>query len=171
MHVRHWQVLALVSVDLTAAAAAPIVDHLFSDTNTALQVAAAVIAVWTYFFVWVIQRDPVNKDPRTNSVRDAITASFVVTYLVMVAWTAFFNMASTDSQYALDPLGQTFISNFTFLTGVVVGSYFGADVVKQVAQIRHRQAETDNQSEATREVTAKESGQHGGGRDHPVVGQ
>jgi hypothetical protein len=159
VHIRHWQVVALVGVDFIAAAGAPVVDQLASYTNTALQVAAAVIAVWTYFFVWLIQRDPVNKDPRTNSVRDAITASFVVTYLVMVSWSAFFNMAPANGQYALDPLGQTFISNFTFLTGVVVGSYFGADVVKQVAQIRHRHPETGTQAEIAHGASANGPGQ------------
>jgi hypothetical protein len=78
-------------------------------------------------------------------MRDGIAAAFVVTYLVILGWAAFFNYYSSPPpnaapnaptspalQAQLSPLTQALIGNFTVLTGVVVGGYFGADAVKQV---------------------------------------
>ena len=72
-------------------------------------------------------------------MRDAIAASFVVTYLVMVAWSAFFNSTENmdpGGRAVLAPLTQTLISNFIILTGLVVGFYFGIEAIKQVVQSR-----------------------------------
>jgi hypothetical protein len=83
-------------------------------------------------------------------MRDAIAAAFVVTYLVIVGWSAFFNyLTDVTQQSALSPLTSSLITNFTALTGVVVGSYFGADALKQITQINAMKG---------REQAAKKSG-------------
>lgn len=148
-----WRVVALVSVNLAVAAAGPVWDR-HADTDMPLEMGAAVVAVWTFFMVWLIQRDPAyaRENPASNPLRDAIAAAFVVTYLVIVGWTAFFHLFTSVEHPALAPLTQTFVSNFTFLTGVVVGSYFGVDVVKQVVQIRGQQAKTSVESGTNPEV-------------------
>jgi hypothetical protein len=151
VHKLDWRVIALVGVDLAIAAAGPVWDR-HSNTDMPLEMGAAVVAVWTYFMVWLIQRRSVEaiENPASNPIRDAIAAAFVVTYLVIVGWTAFFHLFKEGEQYQLAPLTQMFVTNFTFLTGVVVGSYFGADVVKQVAQIRGQQHKpAPNQTQIT----------------------
>ncbi|WP_345349594.1 hypothetical protein [Rhodococcus olei] len=133
----------LVVGDLVVAVGAPLWNYYFQRSDTPLQAGAAVIGVITFTCVWLIQRDSMRDNPTTNSMRDAIAAAFVVTYLVMVGWSAFFNNAvhvQPSEQDALSPLTQTLISNFTYLTATVVVFYFGADTVKQVVQIRGRQA-------------------------------
>ena len=139
----------LVSVDLVVAVGAPLWNYYFTTGDAALQAGAAVIAVTTFTSVWLIQRSRTYGYPTTESMRDAIAASFVVTYLVMVAWSAFFRYTENmdlGRQVVLAPLTQTLISNFTILTGLVVAFYFGADAFKQVALAR--QPKTSNESQA-----------------------
>lgn len=72
---------------------------------------------------------------------DAVAAAFVMSYLVIVGWSTFFRVVTPEARFELRPISKEFIANYTFLTGIVVGSYFGADAIKQVAIIRHRQSD------------------------------
>jgi hypothetical protein len=135
-----WRWLALIVGDVLIAVAGPVADS-FGFVK-AMPIGAAVVAVWTYLLVWLIQRDPAHEGSKgtvkhgekstTNSMRDAITATFIVTYLVLVSWTAFLH----EEEGKPAGIATTFVSNFTFLTGIVVGFYFGTDAIRQVAQIR-----------------------------------
>lgn len=140
--------VALVAVNLVVAVGAPLSNYFlfFGKSDTALQAGAAVIEVTTFTCVWLIQRSRVYKNPTTDSMRDAIAASFVVTYLVLVGWSAFFNYAVSveeSREAALAPLTQTLISNFTILTGLVVGFYFGTEAIKQVVQARETKTNSE----------------------------
>ena len=148
--------ILLVSVDLAVAVGAPLWNYYFTRDDIPLQAGAAVIAVTTFTSVWLIQRSRAYGNPTTDSMRDAIAASFVVTYLVMVAWSAFFNYAvnvDQGRQAVLAPLTQTLISNFTILTGLVVGFYFGTDAVKQVALARQPKTSNESREDISDEVS------------------
>jgi hypothetical protein len=124
--------------DAVIAVCAPIVARA-AETDAALQVGTALIAVITFLGVWLIQRDPIDTPPSNTEVRDAIAAAFAITYLVMVGWTAFGNPGSQNASgqaQGLAPLTQMLTSHFTVLTGIVVGFYFGADAFKQTTQKR-----------------------------------
>src|SRR5690242_11842963 len=165
-----WRVVTLVGVNLAIAAAGPVWDR-HSDTDMPLEMGAAVVAVWTFFMVWLIQRDPAyaRENPASNPLRDAIAAAFVVTYLVIVGWTAFFHLFSSVDHPALAPLTQTFVTNFTFLTGVVVGSYFGVDVVKQVVQIRGQEHKTSVESDTNHKVVGSAVEQQASSASSPLT--
>ncbi|MGF6889247.1 hypothetical protein ABIA39_000339 [Nocardia sp. GAS34] len=134
------RVAAMIGIDGVTAVGAPAWNYFFQRSEVPLQAGAAVVAVTTFTCVWLIQREAGSKSPATtNSMRDAIAAGFVVTYLLMVGWSAFFaysvhtNLQDVDQ---LQPLTKTLIDNFTWLTAAVVLSYFGADAFKQFNQIR-----------------------------------
>ncbi|MGW5228475.1 hypothetical protein ACWEP5_26485 [Nocardia niigatensis] len=122
----------LMTSVVVVAAAAPLWDYFFHTRDAPLAGGAGVIAAATFFGVWLIQRKHAQGRANRNSMRDAIAAGFVVTYLVLVAWTAFLTLVGSRGGNAMDPL----TANFTVLTGVVVGGYFTADAAKQIAQIK-----------------------------------
>jgi predicted MFS family arabinose efflux permease len=141
---------AMIGLDILVALGAPLWNYYFKQVDIPLQLGAAVIAVATFFGVWLLQRNEAAGRASRNSMRDAIAAAFVVTYLVIVGWSAFFNyLTDVTQQSALSPLTSSLITNFTALTGVVVGSYFGADALKQITQINAMK---------DREQAAKKSG-------------
>src|SRR5882757_9771827 len=137
------RLIGLIGIDTTIAGVAPVANF-YWNPDIPLQVGAAILALWTFFMTWQIQRDPVNTATETaaNPIRDAIATAFVVTYLVMVGWSTFFRVFSPDTKFKLGPISEAFIPNFTVLTGIVVGSYFGADAIKQVAMVRNRQSDS-----------------------------
>jgi hypothetical protein len=147
---------ALLAGDIVVAGLAPLWDTYFKQSDKALETGAAVIAVATFLGVWLLQRHAAAGHHARNSMRDGIAAAFVVTYLVIVAWAAFFSYypippseagANTPQTVQLPPLTQALIGNFTVLTGVVVGGYFGADAVKQVTLINaQRRQSADSES-------------------------
>jgi hypothetical protein len=171
----HWTVVALVLFDIVIAAGTPWVNTV-TDNDAILAGGAAVIAVATFLGVWLLQRDAAAGRYDRNSMRDGIAAAFVVTYLVIVSWSAFFAMTNANPSPSanpapapifppasnsaatpqLSPLTQAFIGNFTILTGVVVGGYFGADALKQVTQInaRSRQQNGADSSDGVDEAEA-----------------
>src|ERR1700687_4068565 len=132
----------LVVVNCTVAVGAPVWNYYFTRSDIALQAGAALVAVTTFTCVWLLQRSRKWGDPLADSMRDGIAASFVVTYLVMVGWAGFFNYSVSTDPAQLDrlaPLTQQLIGNFTVLTGIVVGFYFGTDAVKAVVAGRQPQ--------------------------------
>jgi hypothetical protein len=130
-----WSPVTLVAVDVLVAAGAPLLDRYMVHHDLILGAGAAVIASSTFLGVWLIQRKEAAGRAVRNSMRDAIAAAFVMTYLVIVSWSAFFNFLLAQGPATLSPLSATLVTNFTVLTGIVVGGYFGADAVKQVTQI------------------------------------
>jgi drug/metabolite transporter (DMT)-like permease len=97
-----------------------------------LQGGAALIAVVTFVGIWLIQRSRPSVDP-LSEMRDAITAAVVVVYLVILAWSSFLPQISKTSNQTLNPLTSTFITNFTALTGVVIGFYFTSTAAAQIS--------------------------------------
>ena len=91
-------------------------------------------------------------------MRDAIAAAFVTVYLTIVAWSAFFAISTSGEPAQLSPLTQTVISNFTYLTGIVVAFYFGTDALMRIGDKRTKGKTTEDQiadaSNAVEEVTS-----------------
>ncbi|MGF6885688.1 hypothetical protein ABIA39_007395 [Nocardia sp. GAS34] len=134
----------LVTSSVLVAAVAPLWDYFFKRRDCPLAGGAGVIAAATFFGVWLMQRKRAQGRASRNSMRDAIAAGFVVTYLILVAWTAFSSLVGSRGDHALDPL----TANFTVLTGVVVGGYFTADAAKQIAQIKAGAGDTPTDDKA-----------------------
>jgi hypothetical protein len=133
----HWTAATLVLVDVAVATVAPIIAE-WKNNLTWLQVGAAVIAVATFLGVWLLQRHRAAGRAEWNSMRDAIAAAFVLTYLAIVGWVTFIGFYKTDEPKVIG-LTSMLVQNFTVLTGVVVGGYFSADAIKQVTRIRAKQ--------------------------------
>jgi phospholipase/lecithinase/hemolysin len=68
-----------------------------------------------------------------QNIKDAIAAAFVVVYFTMILLIVF---ANVGNEAGADSLLRQIISNFTTLTGVVVGSYFAAVAVQTVSNNR-----------------------------------
>jgi len=130
---RVWLIL-MVATDAAAAVGTPLWDYFFKSSDLALWSGAAFIAANTFLGIWAIERRPESRRS-SDALRDAIASSFVLTYLVIVSWSAFFN-TTTDRTTELQPLTSTLITNFTALTGVVVGSYFGVGAVEKLVNAR-----------------------------------
>ncbi len=82
-------------------------------------------------------------------MRDGIAAAFVVTYLVIAGWAAF--LITSEGRH-LSALAENVVPNFTVLTGIVIGGYFGADAVKQVTLINAQRR--DQASEVGRDSSS-----------------
>lgn len=135
-----WTVLA---VDAIVAVATPFVDIWYvrytyrpEPPDVPLQAGVALIAVVTFLGVWTIQRRRPQADI-TSEMRDAIAAAVVVVYLVILSWSTFFPRITTSSG-TLNPLTSTLITNFTALTGIVIGFYFSATAATNIAQHRSK---------------------------------
>ncbi len=135
-----WTVL---SVDAIVAVATPFVDIWYvrytyrpEPPDVPLQAGVALIAVVTFLGVWTIQRRRPQVDT-TSEMRDAIAAAVVVVYLVILSWSTFFPRI-TSSSGTLNPLTSTLITNFTALTGIVIGFYFSATAATKIAEHRSK---------------------------------
>lgn len=129
-----WRVPAVIGVDVALAVVGP---WKVVQDDKPLQMCAAVIAIWTYFMVWSIQRHPrqTAAAPASNPVRDAVASAVIVTYLVMVSWTTFNRLATNEEQVKLDALSQVMVSHFTTLTAIVVIAYIGANSAEKLAPL------------------------------------
>ena len=121
---------SLVGVDVAVAVGAPIVGVRLA-AYWPLQIGGALVGVWTFLLVWIIQHDAGDPNRDRTAVRDAIVSAFVTTYLVMVSWCVFSRLATDQHAASLDPLAQTLVSNFTYLTGIVVAAHVGAGAVEK----------------------------------------
>jgi drug/metabolite transporter (DMT)-like permease len=142
--------IGILVVDCIVAVAAPFIDNWYVTSHTPprpdipLQAGAGLIAVVTFVGIWVIQRSRVNVEI-VSEMRDAISAAVIVVYLVILSWSAFFPRISSSGG-VLNPLTSTFITNFTALTGVVVGFYFTTTAATQIAAQRRSRA-SDNSAQ------------------------
>jgi hypothetical protein len=131
----------MLIVDSVIAVAAPPIDIWYlENVNHSAQIplesGAALVAVVTFVGIWLIQRYWSGGDALTD-MRSAISGSFIVVYLVILSWSAFFPPGFNTG--ILDYLSSTFISNFTVLTGVVVGFYFTTTAASYIAT--HKRAD------------------------------
>ncbi|MEV0671414.1 hypothetical protein [Mycobacterium sp. NPDC050441] len=130
------KLVSLIAVDVVVAVAAPIVAAARSS-YCPLQVGAALVGVWTFLMVWAIQHHrKADRERNRTAVRDAIVSAFVTTYLMVVSWSLFSRAATGHEMGNLDPLAQTMLAHFTYLTGIVVAAHVGAGALEAVGARR-----------------------------------
>jgi hypothetical protein len=130
-------VTLVVLVDLAVAVLGPIYDGWYGDT--VFEIAYGVAAVATFLLLMAIALDP--KQDRFQ-FRELISTSFIIVYLLLVTETIFFHKKLPEGNFT-----ATLISNFTTLTGVVVGAYFGTNAVEKFAESRARSNEDRHRDE------------------------
>lgn len=79
---------------------------------------AGLLIVITFFGVWTHQRDD-RKLPEAEAIRDAIAATVVLLYLVLVSWAVFFTPGPNRIL-----LSDQLLASLTTVTAVVVAFYF-----------------------------------------------
>jgi hypothetical protein len=144
-------------IDATAAIGAPAANFFIESSDVALSCGAALIGVATFLGFAYYGLAVLNR-ASSDALRDAIAAAFVTVYLTIVAWSAFFAISTSGEPAQLSPLTQTVISNFTYLTGIVVAFYFGTDALMRIGDKRTKGKTTEDQivdaSNAVEEVTS-----------------
>lgn len=123
----------LVAVDVIVAVGAPILAAERSE-YWPLQVGAALVGVWTFLMVWIIQHRHIDEERNRTAVRDAIVSAFVTSYLIIVSWSLFSRSGTGQQMGNLDPLAQTLLAHFTYLTGIVVAAHVGAGALETVGR-------------------------------------
>ncbi|WP_157372189.1 hypothetical protein [Arthrobacter sp. Soil736] len=89
---------------------------LFQDLGYML--GAGLLIVITFYGIWIHQRDDRNLPP-ADALRDAIAATVVLLYLVLVSWGTFFAPGPNR-----DLLPDQLLASLTTVTGVVIAFYF-----------------------------------------------
>jgi drug/metabolite transporter (DMT)-like permease len=134
-------------VDALVAVGAPFFDPWYlryafakspPKTDLPLSAGAALIAIVTFLGVWTIQSRRTKVNNLHHEMRDAITAAFIVVYLVILSWASFFPFTRSSGS-TLNPLTSTLITNFTAATGIVIGFYFTTTSATQIAAQRKKQ--------------------------------
>lgn len=140
-----WITAAIMfAIDGVAAIAAPPINTWYLHTQgtgaqVPLESGAALIAVTTFVGIWLIQRQRSSSDTLMD-MRSAIAGSFILVYLVMVVWSAFFAYGNSGQ---LNVLSSTLITNFTVLAGVVIAFYFATSAASSIAASRRSSKEEE----------------------------
>jgi hypothetical protein len=71
--------------------------------------------------------------------RELIASVFIITFLLLLTSEAFFHVKLSEGN-----LTSQLVNNFTTLTGVVVGAYFGATAIEKVSASRNRATKEAN---------------------------
>jgi protein-S-isoprenylcysteine O-methyltransferase Ste14 len=120
-------------------------NHLpgFRDLGYVLGLGSLV--VFTFYGIWSYERT-VRDEPGAIAMRDAIAATVIMLYLVLLSWAVFFSTGvsttspATDGSANQEPINKVtseLLTSFTSITAVVVAFYFGSVTIDQVT--RHRQ--------------------------------
>ncbi|GAA0380790.1 hypothetical protein [Streptomyces blastmyceticus] len=135
-------------MDTLAGVAGPVFDNVwprplqYNAADVGYMIAAGVIAPVTLLGIWYYEIRYLSKD-LADAMRDAIAAAFVLLYLTIVSWSAFFRYRTDKAD--LSPLTHDVMGNFGTLTGVVVAFFFGSNAVGKIleaAQSRGRAEDT-----------------------------
>jgi membrane protease YdiL (CAAX protease family) len=120
---------------------------LWRDTNGPLAAGAAAIGVITFFGMLSIGDgfEKMTGKDKKDRIRDAITATFIVVYVVLLGLLAFQHFASEQKT---SPIADTLVTNFTVLMGVVIAFYFGTTTYEKVKGVAGEDAQK-NEAQAT----------------------
>ena len=147
---RVW--LRVLLPDALVVIGAPLIElwswnHLpgFRDLGYVLGLGSLV--VFTFYGIWSYERT-VRDQPGAIAMRDAIAATVIMLYLVLLSWAVFFSSgASTTSPVtdgsvnqateSINKVTSELLTSFTSITAVVVAFYFSSVTIDQVT--RHRQ--------------------------------
>jgi hypothetical protein len=107
---------------------------LWRDINGPLAAGTAAIGVVTFFGMLSIGGgfEKMTGKETKDRIRDAITATFIVVYVVLLGLLAFQHFASEQKT---SPIADTLVTNFTVLMGVVIAFYFGTTTYEKVKRV------------------------------------
>lgn len=115
----------------------------FRDLGYVLGLGSLVI--FTFYGIWSYERT-VKDEPGSIAMRDAIAATVVVLYLVLLSWAVFFSTGVSATRQAdgstnqgtesINAVTSALLTSFTSITAVVVAFYFGSVTVDQVTRRR-----------------------------------
>jgi hypothetical protein len=133
-----------------------------NDYPIILTIIATGVATFFGFLIHPIRANP-KAGIDDSSMRIAITASLVITYLVFVGYTAFYDASSSDnsgddvsynddsgdgaSSDDVSEMARIAITSFTTIVGTVIAFYFGASAYLQAKSTGLAQAQHENNSE------------------------
>lgn len=140
----------VVILDSAIAFLAPIANHPIAKTfsiDMPLMSGAALIAVLTFTGIWYAERMYLGS-ASSVAMRDGIAGSFVVAYLVIVGWSAFFPTYRRGQENELAALSREMLTNFTYVTGIVIAFYFGSQAISQVIGSRQSKSREPPPSQA-----------------------
>ncbi|MHA7291296.1 hypothetical protein ACX80V_16830 [Arthrobacter sp. MDT3-24] len=128
----------------------------FQDLGYA--VGLTLLGLFTFWGIWSYERT-VRGEPGSVAMRDAIAATVVLVYLVVLSWALFFGYLpdpiDPSKPRPLNPVTAAMLTSFTSVTSVVVGFYFGSVALGQFAErgIRALQAqEVHEETKTTKET-------------------
>lgn len=102
-----------------------------------------IVAIITFFgFLILGLSKEKNKQLNEKNMRLAITASIIITYLVIVGITIFFG----DNAGEMPEIASTTFSSFSSIIGVVVAFYFGGSVYSEIQAKKLEKKNYQNES-------------------------
>jgi hypothetical protein len=87
------------------------------------------LVVFTFYGIWAYER-AFRQQPGAIAMRDAIAATVILLYLVLLSWAVFFGPGD------LNVIAAELLKSFTALVSVVVAFYFSSVTVDQVLRSR-----------------------------------
>lgn len=117
--------------------AAPVIEyftwnHLNTFKDRGYIIGLSLVGLFTFWGIWSYERT-VRNQSGSVAMRDAIAATVILLYLVMLSWALFFG--STPG--SLNPITAELLQSFTSVTSIVVGFYFGSVTISQFAGRRN----------------------------------
>ena len=117
-------------------------------SDSILAIAFLLIALTTFYgFLRLSAPGETEWALTTEKLRNAIAASLIITYLVLMAIAVFFAHQTGE----LPAITRSMINSFTAIVGVVIAFYFGSSAYIQAKQEKRRKsAEDEERSDAAK---------------------
>lgn len=148
-----WMWVLVVAPGVVVVIVAPIVElntwtNLGDFKDLGYIIGLGCLVIFTFYGIWAYER-AYRQQPGSIAMRDAIAATVILLYLVLLCWAVFFGSGG-----GLSAVAQELLKSFTTLTSVVVAFYFGSVTVDQVTSRRRpvsgaTEATKDDEGQAT----------------------
>jgi hypothetical protein len=119
-----FAILAVGFIDVIAAIGGPLIDYVYDIGDIPLSIAYGIAAVVTFLGLLPIAID--REKANNFGFRELIASVFVIIFLLLLTSEAFFHVNLPEGN-----LTSQLVNNFTTLTGVVVGAYFGTTAIEK----------------------------------------
>jgi hypothetical protein len=139
--------VAIAVADVVLAAGGTLTAHLFTLADMPLALAFSTATVLTFFGLIHYAR---FREPGDFGFREALAGALFTLYLLVVSNVIFFRVGAS-----LPPLAETMVENFTTLTTVVAGFYFGGKAIE--GAVRASGARRSTSGEPAADTSTRES--------------